>query len=427
MAPRPPNGFDGATIRRLRAERRWTQKRLVQEIRAAAADLGEHDPGVNIQMISRWENGKIAVGHTYVRLIEHAFSRTLDTYDDDDDALAEVNRRAFLLGTTAAVSLAVVNRLGNEPWQRLASTVLGRPRIDETTVDSLQALNVNLAEMFQPVPPRLLLGPVRSHLETLTGLLTDQALTLGLRQRLTSLAAEMSILIGWLSKESGDYATAQQCFTSALTAAVEAGDHDLGAYAVASASTLPAFRSSPEQSLGLLRSAEIRGAKLDHANTATRIWNACLRAEVHTRTGHELDAFDALDEADQLLERLDPDDGRRPILGHFDHASLMGERGVTAVRLRRSNEAKPALDEALAALADFPKTQSRILTSIARVQLQQRDIDEAVAAALRSLDVAHQTGSGVGVDDVRKFRSELQPWANTEAVRHLDQLLAVEV
>lgn len=133
------------------------------------------------------------------------------------------------------------------------------------------------------------------------------------------------------------------------------------------------------------------------------------------------------DEAERLLERLDPDVAPRPILGHFDRASLMGERRVTAVCPRRSNEAKPALVEALASLADFPKSQSRILTSIARAQLQQRDIDQAVAAALRSLDVAHQTGSGVGVDDVHRFRSELQHWADTEPVLHLDELLAVEL
>jgi len=50
-----------------------------------------------------------------------------------------------------------------------------------------------------------------------------------------------------------------------------------------------------------------------------------------------------------------------------------------------------------------------------------------VATALRSLEVAHQTGSGVEVDDVRKFRQELHPWASTEPVRHLDELLAVEL
>ena len=122
MARRSPKGIDGPTVRRLRLQLRWTQQRLVQEIRAAAGDLGQYQPAVTVQMISRWENGQGGISDDYARLIEHAFARafstTVDT-DGHDDAMAEVNRRAFLLGTTAAVSLAVVNRLGNEPWQRL--------------------------------------------------------------------------------------------------------------------------------------------------------------------------------------------------------------------------------------------------------------------------------------------------------------------
>jgi len=244
---------------------------------------------------------------------------------------------------------------------------------------------------------------------------------------LTSLAAEMSILMGWLSKEEGDYFTAQQSFTAGLTAAVEAEDHDLGAYAVASASTLPAFRSSPQQSLALLDSESVRGARLDRARPSTKLWISVLQAEVHTRVGSEPEAFGALDQADDYLAQVDPGGGPRPLLGHFDEASLMGERGITAVRLQQPADAEPSLDHALANMADYPKTQSRLLTNAARGHLQQGRIDQACSAALRSLDVALHTGSGVGVADVRELRVDFQPYASTDAARELDEALAIQL
>jgi hypothetical protein len=238
------------------------------------------------------------------------------------------------------------------------------------------------------------------------------------------MTAEMSILHGWLSKEDGDEVAAQHYFTAALGAAAEADNNDLGAYAAASASTLKAFRSSPHDSLQLLTTTNLRGIDMARASTATRIWIACLEAEVHTRTGSRSPALKALDRADALLHRLDPNDGQRPVLGHFDQASLMGERGVTAARLNVPSEAIPALDTALAGLAQYPKTQSRILTSTARAHLTHGDVDQATAAALQSLDIAEQTGSQVGINSIHDLRREMRPYANTTSVQLLDQRLA---
>ncbi len=132
-------------------------------------------------------------------------------------------------------------------------------------------------------------------------------------------------------------------------------------------------------------------------------------------------------QADDNLTQVDPDDGPRPLLGHFNEASLMGERGITAVQLHQPADAEPALDHALANMADYPKTQSRLLTNAARGHLQQGRFDQACSAALRSLDVALQTGSGVGVADVRELRVDFQPYASTDAVRELDEALAVQL
>jgi transcriptional regulator with XRE-family HTH domain len=422
MAPSANHGIDGDTVYRLRKQRGWSQVELARELRAAARELGIAETGIDGTRVSKWETGQSGISNLHARLLQYVFSRSMET--DDHEFVHDVNRRAFLLGTTAAVTLTAANALGAEPWQRLMATVGGGHPLDDAAVDGLEAMNHSLALMFQPVAPAHLVGPVRAHLDTLASLLEDRSLTPALRRRITSLASEISILLGWVSKEAGDDATAQQCFTSALTAAVEADDHDLGSYAVASASTLPAFRASPEQSLGLLASTEVRGSRLDRARTSTKVWNAVLRAEVHTRTGADGPAFQALDEADRLVELVDLADDRRPVLGHFDADSLMGERGITAVRLDHPHEAEAAIEQALANAAAYPKTQSRLLTNAAKAHLRLGRVEQASAAAIRSLQVARQTGSGVGVEDVRRLRPSFEPYKRTEAVRQLDEALA---
>jgi transcriptional regulator with XRE-family HTH domain len=423
MVAGPGKRIDGTAVYRLRTERGWSQNRLVQEVQAAAKELGVFETGLTAQRISKWENGHSGISAAHGRLLEYAFARTMES--NGHDFIDDMNRRAFLLGTTATVTLAVANSLGAEPWQRLAGTLNNRADINTAAIEGLEALNVSLSGMFQPVAPRHLTGPVRAHIETLTQLLDTSAMSPSVRNQLTSLAAEMTILLGWLSKEEGDDVTAQQCFTAALSATVEAGDNDLGAYAVASAATLPAFRSSPKQSLGLLTSDEVRGAQLHRARPSTRVWIAVLQAEVHTRTGSEAEAFEALDQAERLLSEVDPDDGRPPVLGHFDATSLVGERGITAVRLDRPHEAGPAIDEALVGMTDYPKTQSRLLTNAAKAHLRQGRVEEAATMALRSLNVARQTGSGVGVVDVRELRPDFDRYSRTDAVRQLDEALAV--
>lgn len=425
MPTGPTHSLDGPTIRRLRDERRWTQDDLVQAIRRAAIELGFNIPGVNVQMVSRWENGKVGISNEYVALLEHAFSRSLVV--DDHNFEDAMRRRAFLLGSTAAVGLTVVNALGNEPWQRLAASLRGRTAIDQATVDNLALLNLRFAEMFQPVDPRNLTGPVRAHFDTITDLLRTNAMADPIRRRLTSLAAEMSILIGWLHKEQGDHLTAQQCFTAGLTAAVEAGDNNLGAYAVASASTLDAFRSSPEQSIDLLTSADVRGARLDRADISTQVWIDVLQAEVHTRTSNTAAAFEALDRAGHNVELIDPEDSRRPMLGYFDRSSVIGERGITAVRLDVDAETEASLREALATASDFPKTQSRLLINVARAHAAHGRHEEACQAAISALDIAEQTGSEVGIDDVRAFRRDQAGSIPAELLGELDDRLAVQL
>lgn len=399
--------------------RGWGQKRLIQEMRATAEKLREERPGVTVPMVSRWENGKSEPEDRYWRLLELTFARTMNP--DDDSPENSVLRREFLRHTASAAGLAVVGAAA-EPWEQLQSALGHRTKVDEATTNNLAAMTESFSTMYQTMAPGLLLAPVGAHLQTLSQLLKNGSPTEALRRRLASLAAETSILLGWITYDQGDEQSAHGYYRSALTAAAEAGDTSLGAYAIGSASVLPAWRSSPEESVHLLTDANINGFSVDDASPETRAWIYSLEAEAHVRADNGPAALAALDKAEAILDQADSGsaDNRTAF---FDQSRLLGERGVTAVRLGRDADGQAVLEQVLKEIGPDQKIRSRHLTSLAKAHVRHGNIDHAVEIALMSLDVAVQSGTTSSYDDVIKLRPELDRWTHTDPVRRLDEAL----
>lgn len=419
MELRAQRPLTGPEITQKRSSLNWTQTRLCQEIRRAAQELGWDEPGVNESMVSRWENGKSAPASRYQQLLDLVFARTLETHDESWEY--EMQRRAFLRYSLAAAGIVLAG-IDDDPFNRLVSALHGRSRLDVGAVDSLQEVTAGFSTLYQSVAPGALVAPVRSHLDSLTHILAGDIRTGALRRRVASLAGETAILMGWLSQDRGDEGTAQRYYMSALDAADEAEDSGLGAYAIGSASTLSAFRSSPAESIFLLTGAEVHGFRADHATPSTRAWILSLQAEAHTRDGDAVAAMGALDEADKLLTGTAGSDEPRPRVSFFDQARLLGERGVAAVRLGLPHEGEAALDEALRSITVDHKIQSRLLTKLAQAHLRQGNIERACELAIDSLDIARDTSASV--DDIRSLRHDLNPWVGAEALDRLDARLA---
>ncbi len=415
------NRWTGTRIAASRGQRGWKQRRLVAEIRRTAAELGIDDPGVTVQMISRWENGHHDPDDRYERLLDLTFARS--AVGNDEAREHESRRRAFLHNSAPLAGITPAG-LGDEPWHRLSAALQGRNRIDAAAVDNLELLTVGFENLYQTVAAGALESPVRSHMEHLTRLLTGSGHSQVLRRRIASLAGETSILLGWIAQDQNDHGVAQRFYMTALDAAHEAGDAPLGAYAIASAATLPAFRSSPTDSIHLLTEAEVHGSLAVQATPTTLAWIRSLEAEAHTRTGNTTGAFAALDAAEAILDKAEDEEQVRPRVAFFNRPRLLGERGVTAVRLNMPHEGRDALDEAIRSFPGDQKITSRLLTNLARAHLRQGHIDEAWDLTTQSLAIAKRTNTSTSLDDVRDLRRELQRWAGAEALSELDRLLA---
>jgi hypothetical protein len=283
-------------------------------------------------------------------------------------------------------------------------------------------VTISFQELYQRVSPYAVLAPARSHLATLTQLLEAGGQPDGTRRRLASLAGETAILLGWLTADDGEHATAQGYYQAALDAAREAEDPALGAYAIGSASTLPAFRASPDHTLYLLAEGRY-GFRAAHATPSTRAWLASLEADAHAKARREVEAWRALDRAAEALDGAVGEEPR-PRVQFFDAVRLAGERGVVSVRLGAADDGRRALDEALRQLGPGLKIQSRLLTSLARAHAGQGDVDGACHLALESLAIARASETRPSLRDVQALRDELAPWDGCRALCELDAALA---
>jgi len=126
-----------------------------------------------------------------------------------------------------------------------------------------------------------------------------------------------------LTSHEGEHAAALSHYQTAMDAAQEANAPALGAYAIGSASTLPAFRASPEHTLYLLTEGTL-GFRASEASAGPRAGIGSLEAVAHAKAGDEAEAFRSVDRAASALA-LAVEDDVRPRVPFFDEARLAGE------------------------------------------------------------------------------------------------------
>nr|MDT0666948.1 hypothetical protein [Micromonospora sp. DSM 115978] len=136
-------------------------------------------------------------------------------------------------------------------------------------------------------------------------------------------------------------------------------------------------------------------------------------------------ALAALDRAQDAFERGNGDvDSDRVWTQFFDRGRLDGLKVTTYTRLRRPSAAYAAATEAMRVAGPAAtKKRSLLLSDVAEVHIQRREIDAACQRAADAIAVVAQTDFTIGLARVRRVREHLAPWANTQPVRDLDEQL----
>ncbi len=305
-----------------------------------------------------------------------------------------VDRRTFLHLVGVLGGQAVLGSV--EPWERL-TWALRRPGLtDQRTVDNLETITVTLSRLERQVDgPRLLLGSVSAHLDTLTTLMRGLPAP-PIHRQLCSLAGETAGLAGWLRWNLGDFGGAHGYFRAGIDAAREADDGALGAYLLGSLACEPFYRESPARRLQLLSGAAA-------ATPHTAAWLFTLEAGAYALQGRLRDFQAAADRAKELL--LQDDERQRPRAPFFDGVYLAEEEAAGYLRLNMPGTARELLQQVL----DNGQGRMRLWLELdlAYAAAEEGEPERACRHAMRTLSTAQSTAVEPVLENLRRLPEAL--------------------
>ena len=411
MEPVEPGAL--TPLQAARLDKGWKAAKLAAEL------------GVSETTLSRLEHGRQqpTLGHQQ-RLCE-VLDKDPAELGFQEDILKVGTRREFVRQVTALVGTATMEAFldvgGPDALDRF-SLAVGRPtRVDRVTVQHLETVTTMHRQLYHHLSSFELVDAVTGHLRAATRLLRG-AQDRVLRRRLAAVAGETAGHAAWLFHDLGDQKLTERYYADAAIATRKAGDPGLDAYVSGFKSLVRASEGQPKAALGLARAARQVGAR--NATATTRSWLAGLEAQALATLHDSKACFVALRQAETAIGQARPDEDP-PWMYSFDEARLAALAGACYRQLGKTTAAERTLHEALAALdPSCTRRRSEGLLELALVQLQKEDIDEACRFAGQSFEAAMTAGSVVGQLRVGEFRSGLDQWSDTEAVRNLDDQLA---
>ncbi|MEV0613104.1 helix-turn-helix transcriptional regulator [Nonomuraea sp. NPDC050404] len=237
------------------------------------------------------------------------------------------------------------------------------------------------------------------------------------RHRLCVVACDLFQLAGEICFDSNRYTDAAYCYTMAVSAGREARCYDRWACALTRQAFVSLYDHEFPEARAVL-SAAARIAQQGDSQLSTRHWVAAVQAEAHAGVGDRAACERVLAVADQVLDLADP--ARPGGWLRFDGSRLADQRGTCYLTLGRADLAEASL---LAALGQATSLRRRgsVLTDLAALSLQRRDLDQFLHYAGCAVDVAEQTQSAGYVGrKLHGIQQQLQPFLSDALVIQLN-------
>lgn len=306
-----------------RERRGWSKSKLISHLRQAARARGETLPGTASigRNLARWENEGSGVSPLYQQLL-------CDVYECSPAELG------FLEEADVPEP---------EPADELVTELARASSIDAEVVKLLQAQTDSIRRLDVLQGAQLIRDQMCLHIAHIEEL-NRHAVRPGVRRMLAKVLADTSALAGWQALDVGMPRESWEHFERAKSAAREAEDPSLLAFATAEQAYILLDLNDPEPATELVEHARHQSAGAIPALMET--WLAAAQAEMATAAGDADAARTALDEACDLLP-AEPDD-LLPYLV-LSEAHLARWRGNCLARLGDAN-AIDDLNEGLAAV-----------------------------------------------------------------------------
>ncbi|WP_131738780.1 hypothetical protein [Actinomadura roseirufa] len=195
-----------------------------------------------------------------------------------------------------------------------------------------------------------------------------------------------------------------------------------GAAILAHAAFIPGWDGRRDEYLERIRAARTY-ARRSPATAEFWAWLDAVEAECETRCGHPREALRLINHAESLLAE-GSGHAAPEWFNWFSPVSLASFKGDTQLKAGQPAQAHDTLRGVLEAMGDTNANQrSVILADLAAVEIAQRNPDAACTYAEQALDQLAITWYATGMERIHRVRRALEPWADSPAVRRLDDRL----
>ena len=233
-------------------------------------------------------------------------------------------------------------------------------------------------------------------------------------------ASEQASLLGWMAIDDDRPALGQRYLIQALRLAQESGDAALGAGVLVGMSHQALMLGYPREARQLAITGRHGLAKAYDPVRASGLWAA--EAQAHAALGDTAAAVHAVVESERAFENIDTraTDGRTRFV---DNAHLSGLWAEVFVELRRPVEAARFARRSISAAADQNRARREVLSQVAlaRAGVARNDLDTALRAAHRAVDLSSTVQSSRCLTALRDLRFHISPYRKVSAVREFDE------
>lgn len=319
--------------------------------------------------------------------------------------------------------LADVGQGPQQPSERLDHVLTHPAAVDLVAVGHLRQQIQRLDEHYDKHPSSSLLAE--------TGQLHGQAVYLRthtaigkVRRELWVAEAESSLLMGqlvWDASQRRDHRAANAYFDRASTAAGEAENQVLEAYAQLRKCYVALYGlGDPRTGLVLAERAVTTAGVRSHVVTGLATLHI---GEAHAMLGNRYQCQKALGKAEEHFVHIRPDDPAAALYRPTTSGRLVGS---CYLRLGQPAKAQPVLEATHQLLRQGNKATAIVLGNLSLASIRLRHVDEATAHLHRAIDVLEQTRGGGGLNVAFTACRELRPWRDHAAVAEVsDRLMSL--
>lgn len=413
----------------------WHRDDLVAALTSLARELDETRPGVDVNLVGKWQRGERVPSRYYgprLCVVLDQSPEGLGLADRPRLAadIADIRGRVMKhrqeqISTT--LSWAATEATPEIHWGRLDGLI---PQDEPLRVEDCERIVAQYATQLDTVSPISLMPHVHTLMRQ-----EDRLRKADHGSRLAAAACNTAILAGWLSYNLHNHGDAKVFWKKASDLAEESGSGQLRAYVLGIRSCLysgvPRRGEAPyDASVAIEQLDEAIKIGKGTSSASLRSWLYARRAEERAVSGHRSGASQDISTAYALLGRHLPAGAANdvPILESWREARIGRYHGSTEQLLGNNVEAIRILRRTLGSLdAAFIPQRAMALTDLAAIYARKEDPEPKLAASLMSqaLDIAEQGGVSEASMRVMEARRHLAPWRDEPFVRQLDEQLRV--